>query len=142
MFQSPTSAVGSPTQPGGLPQPREPVELVDVVWVVDLAAVGDVERPDPDAARHGPDGPRLGIDGVAPPRHPGEPDGDLLEADAADDGDAVPLVVADGRDVVAEGLEPHQRQLVLASLGLLDGEHVDLVALQEGLDAVDPERMS
>ena len=51
MFQSPTRAV-SLAQPvaGGVAQPAEPVELVDVVRVVDLAAVGHVERPDPYAA--------------------------------------------------------------------------------------------
>ena len=49
--------------------------------------------------------------------------------DPADDRDAVPLVVADRRDLVAQRLQPHQRQLVLAGLGLLQGEHVDVVAL-------------
>ena len=58
--------------------------------------------------------------------------------DPADDRDAVPLVVADRGDVVAQHGQPHQRQLVLAGLGLLHGEHVDVVALQERLDAVDP----
>ena len=50
---------------------------------------------------------------------------------------AVPLVDAGDGDVVAEGLQAHQRQLVLAGLGLLQREHVDVVALQERLDAVD-----
>ena len=40
-------------------------------------------------------------------------------------------------DVVAECLQAHQRQLVLAGLGLLQREHVDLVSLHERLDAVD-----
>ena len=45
-----------PPRPGRLPQPRHPVELVDVVRVVGLAAVGDVERPHPDAAARRSDG--------------------------------------------------------------------------------------
>ena len=46
--------------------------------------------------------------------------------------------MADRRDLVAQRLQPHQRQLVLAGLGLLQGQHVDVVALEEPLDAVDP----
>ena len=44
---------------------------------------------------------------------------------------------AGGGDVVARGLQAHQRQLVLARLGLLHGEDVDVVPLEEGLDPVD-----
>ncbi len=71
------------------------------------------------------------------PACPSKPTCDVLEPDPADDRDAVPLVRAGGRDVVPQGLEAHQRQLVLAGLGLLQRQHVDVVALQERLDAVD-----
>ena len=40
-------------------------------------------------------------------------------------------------DLVAERLEPVVGELVVARLGLLQGEHVDVAALQQGLDAVD-----
>ncbi len=79
-----------------------------------------------------------GAGGLAPGRLTGEAGLDLGDADTADHGHAVPLVVAGGRDVVAEGGEAHHWELVLARLGLLQREHVDVVALQEGLDPVDP----
>ena len=124
---------------GGVAQPGQPVELVDVVRVVDLAAVGHVERPHAYAAAGRADRPRLGGDRVPEPGHPGE---------AASGRPRCPtrLMIAtpfhwlwptDG-DLVAHRLQPHQRQLVLAGLGLLQGEHVDVVALEERLDAVDP----
>ena len=40
-------------------------------------------------------------------------------------------------DLVAEGLSRSVGELVVLGLGLLDGEHVDVAALQPGLDAVD-----
>ena len=43
----------------------------------------------------------------------------------------------DTADVVPAGLDAHQRQLVLAGLGLLERQHVDVVPVEEGLDAVD-----
>ena len=138
MFQSPTSAVCA-VEPAarGRAQPGQPVELVDVVRVVGLAAVGDVERPDAHPAAGGADRAGLGGRGVAPPGHVGEADLDVLEADARQQRDAVPLVEPGDGDVVAEGLQAHQRQLVLAGLGLLQREHVDVVSLHERLDAVD-----
>jgi hypothetical protein len=70
------------------------------VRVVGLAAVGDVEAPDAYAATGRPEGACLRSDRVAEAGHVREADGDVLEADAADQRDAVPLVVADGGDVV------------------------------------------
>ena len=58
--------------------------------------------------------------GSPQPGMPVEADLDVLEADPADDRHAVPLVDAGDRDVVPEGLQAHQRQLVLAGLGLLE----------------------
>ena len=138
MFQSPTSAVVA-VEPAarGRAQPGQPVELVGVVRVVGLAAVGDVERPDAHPAAGGADRAGLRRHGVAPPGHVGEADLDVLEADARQQRDAVPLVEPGDGDVVAEGLQAHQRQLVLTGLGLLQGEHVDVVSLHERLDAVD-----
>src|SRR3954447_4693916 len=42
------------------------------------------------------------------------------------------------RDLVAHCLQAHHRPLVVARLGLLEGEYVDLLPLHEGLDLVDP----
>ena len=67
-----------------------------------------------------------------------EADLDLLEPDPAQQCDAVPLVEACDRGVVTQGLQAHQRQLVLARLGLLQREHVDVVSLEQRLDPVDP----
>ena len=78
-----------------------------------------------------------GADGVAEAGHALEADLHVLEADPAEDRDAVPLAGAGGGDLVAQRLQAHQRQLVLAGLGLLQGEHVDVVALEQGLDPVD-----
>jgi hypothetical protein len=39
--------------------------------------------------------------------------------------------------LVAEGLEPLERELVLAGLGLLDREDVDIGAFEPGCDAID-----
>ena len=122
----------------GLAEPAQPLELVDVVRVADLAAVGHVQRPQPDPAAGRPDRARLGRRGVTERRHVGEADLDVLEAHPADDRHAVPLVRAGRGDLVAQGLQPHQGQLVEAGLGLLQREHVDVVALQERLDTLDP----
>ena len=124
--------------PGRRLQLGQPVELVEVVGVVDLAAVGHVERPDPQAAARRADRARLDAGGLAPRGLAVEADLDVLETDPAHDRHAVPLVQAGHGDVVAQRLDAHQRQLVLARLGLLQREHVDLVPLQECLDPVDP----
>ena len=123
---------------GGRPELGQPVELVVVVRVVDLAAVGHVQRPDPYAATGRAEGPRLHAGRLAPRRLAGEADLDVLQADAAEHGDAVPLVQARDGGVVPQCLQAHQWQLVLAGLGLLQREHVDLVPLQQRLDPVDP----
>ena len=143
MFQSPVRATGALRVVGepagrGVAQRAEPGQLVVVVRVVELAAVGHVERPHPDPAAGRADRPRLGGHRVAVPGHRREAVLDVLEADPGDDRDAVPLVVPEGRDLVAERLEAHRRPLVVAGLGLLEGEYVDSLPLHEGLDAVDP----
>src|SRR3954452_16242289 len=42
------------------------------------------------------------------------------------------------RNLVAHCLQAHHRPLVVARLGFLEGEYVDLLTLHEGLDLVDP----
>ena len=143
MFQSPVSATccvrvaGEPA--GGRRAERlEPGQLVVEVRVADRPPVGHVERPHPDPVAGRADRARLGGQRVAELGHAREAVLDVLEADPADDRDPVPLVVAERRDVVPQRLEAHRRPLVVAGLGLLEREHVDLVPGQEGLDAVDP----
>src|SRR3954452_20468883 len=46
--------------------------------------------------------------------------------------------MAQRRDLVPHCLQAHHRPLVVARLGLLEGEYVDLPPLHEGLDLVDP----
>ena len=120
-------------------QPRQPLELVDHVRVVERATVGDVERPDPHAAAGGADRPRLRRERVAPVGHPVEPDLDVLEPDPRDRC-ATPFHWLTGRGGPPRSRAPSNRslgELVVLALGLLDGEHVDVAALQPGLDAVD-----
>ena len=84
------------------------------------------------------EGPRLGDAAGRPSAGcPANPTCDVLEPDAGDDGHAVPLDEAVVGHLVAERLEPLDRELLVLALGLLDGEHVDVAALEPGLDAVD-----
>ena len=62
----------------------------------------------------------------------------IVDADPAEDRHAVPLVMSRGGDLIPQGLQPEKWQLVQPGLGLLDGQYVDLLALQERLDPVDP----
>ena len=128
--------VGQPSATGGR-QRVEPAQLVGEVRVVERAAVRDVERPHAYAVAQRADGARLGRDRLAPARHPVEADLHVVETDPRDDGDAVPLAQPVVGDLVAESLEPLERELVGARLGLLDREHVDVAALEPGGDAVD-----
>ena len=142
MFQSPRRAIcasgSSASQlPAGPGQGVEPAQLVAEVRVVERAAVGHVERPHAYAVAEGPDGAGLRCRRLAPAGHAVEADLDVVEADARGDGDAVPLAEAVMGHLVAEGLEPLERELVLAGLGLLDREDVDVTALEPGGDAVD-----
>jgi hypothetical protein len=61
--------------------------------------------------------------------------GELLPAR---DRDTVPLRVPVVGDLVAERGEPLGRELVVLALGLLQGQDVDVAALQPADDAVDP----
>ena len=128
--------VGEPAATGRR-EGLEPAQLVAEVRVVERAAVGHVERPHAYAVAERADGAGLGRRGLTPARHAVEADADVVEADARGDGDAVPLAQAVVGHLVAEGLEAVERELVLAGLGLLDREHVDVGAFEPGGDAVD-----
>ena len=128
--------VGQPATPGD-GERVEPGQLVAEVRVVERTAVGHVERPHAYAVAERPDGAGLGRGGLAPAGHPVEADPDVIEADPRDDRDAVPLVEPVVGHLVAERLEALERELVSARLGLLDGEHVDVAALEPGGDPVD-----
>jgi hypothetical protein len=101
---------GRVVHPGrrGRVQAREPVQLVLVVRVAGLAAVRHVQRPDPHAAAGGADRPGLGLERFTPARGSLEADGDVLDSDPAEDGNAVPLVEPGGGDLVPQRLQPHQ----------------------------------
>ena len=68
---------------------------------------------------------------------PGETDRDVLQADSGHDSHAVPLIESVHRDLVAGGRELQCRELIIAALGLLEQQHVQVVALEQADDAVD-----
>ena len=140
MFQSPTSATSSPAPGVGRRRAAWPASRACSGsggrrscgrWARTATRCGRRPHVAPMALDSTPAGSPQ--DGLAV-----EADLDVLEADPAEHRHAVPLVEAGDRDLVAEGLQAHQRQLVLAGLGLLQGQHVDVVALEQRLDAVDP----
>ena len=107
------------------------LQLVLQVRVGQAAPVRHVQAPHPDAAAGRPERARLGDRRVAPRRAcPGKPSCDVGQPDPGGDRDAVPLRVADVGDLVAERLERVVGELVVAALGLLQGHHVDVAALQ------------
>ena len=130
--------VGGQPAGAGVAQPGQPVQLVGQVRVAELAPVGDVERPDPHATAGRADRAGLGFGRVAPGRHLREADLDVLQPDPGQDGHAVPLRVADVRHLIAQRLEPVGRELVVAGLGLLHRDHVEVTALDPVGDPVDP----
>ena len=103
--------------------------------VADLAAVGDVDAVDAHAAARRRDvaGLRELLDllVLGEPRLAGEARDHVVEADAGNDGHAVPLVEAVVGDPVAELLEARRGELMVAALGLLHGQDVDVVALEQ-----------
>ena len=149
MFQSPISASGSPSccaEPRlrDVRERRQPLELVRVVRVVELAPVRHVEAPEAHAVtdrdghrarleRQGAVGERLAEAG-----HAGEVELHVLEADPARERDAVPLREPVRGDLVARVLEGLQRELGVLALDLLHGEHIDVRPLQPVRDAADP----
>ena len=144
MFQSPISAIcalGSLGEPAGAPcrAARPASRACRAVRIVERAAVGDVQAPDPDAAAGGADGAGL-LDGVLAACRsragPGSRRSTSSRPDPGGDGDAVPLVDAEVRHLVAHALEELPRELLVLALGLLDGQDVAVGALQPGLHPV------
>ena len=120
------------------PEPVEPGELVLVVRIVELAAVGYVQAPHPDPGARRPE--RAGLDhrlGTVP-RLPREGGLDVGQAHPGDDRDAVPLREAEGGDLVPGRLEDPPWELLVLALGLLQREHVRAGAFQEGNGTVCP----
>ena len=143
MFQSPVRAIWASGRSASHRCPRgaqrvEPGDLVVEVRITERTSVGDVERPDLDAVAGSPEGTSFRSRRVAPLRHAVKALPDVGQPDPRGDRHAIPLVVAERRHVVAERLETHHRPLVVASLGLLDRQHVDLVPLDQSLDPTDP----
>jgi hypothetical protein len=119
----------------GAAQRPEPLELVRVVRVVELAAVRHVERPEPQPLDRDPERPRLErqravVERLAEPGHVVEALTHVLDRQARRERDAVPLVRAVGDDVVAGLLELLVRELVGLALDLLHREHVDVGVLE------------
>ncbi len=110
-------------------EPVEPPELVLVVLVVEGAPVGDVRAHHADPAAGGGDqaGLRIRVRPVAEPQH------HVVDADAADDGHAVPPAFAVVDAVVAEGREGHGRERRVSELRLLHAQHVGLALGQPRL---------
>ena len=68
----------------------------------------------------------------------GEPGDHVVEPDAAEDGDAVPLPLSAVGRVVPERGERHRGEVGVGKLGLLETEHVGLGVRQPLLDARHP----
>ena len=111
-------------------QASEPFELVVVVLVVDLSTIRDVQRRNPNAATRCPDGPSFFVlVGTV-----FEVLDHIVEADAAEDGNAIPAPLAVVDAFVAEGGEGVGRKRVLGKFGLLHAHHIGLQALKPFLD--------
>ena len=128
---------------GVLAQRLEPVELVDVVGVLEGTTIGDVEAPDAHAVDGRTDraGFLRSIRALVPLReagHPGEGGLDLGRTRAAGDRDTVPLREAMGFDVEPCLLELFERELLDLALDLLHCQHVDVFTHREVDDPVDP----
>ena len=86
----------------------------------------------------GTEGPRLRREGVAEVRHPVEPDLRRPRARRARSPPRRSTATGRGRPPRSrERSEPVLGELLVLALGLLQGEHVDVLPLQEGLDTVD-----
>src|SRR5690606_8961391 len=120
----------------GLAEPLQPLQLVGVVRVVDLAAVGDVQAPHPHPAAHGAERAGLRLRRVAPAGLSGEADAHVVQPHPGGDRDPVPLRQPVVGDLVAEFGEDLGRELVVPALRLLEGDDVHVAPLQPGGDAL------
>ena len=103
------------------------------------AAIGHIEAPDTHAAagranRAGFED--FGLAGLAEVRLVVEAALHVLKAHAGGDCHAVPLVQPEVRHLVAHELEEVEGEGFVLGLGLLQGEHVDLVLVEPVFDAV------
>jgi len=81
MFQSPINAIAaSGSLSSRVAEPVQPVDLVEHVRVVDVAAVRDVDRPDAHVADGGTQRSRLALDRLSPAGHVLEADLDVVQA--------------------------------------------------------------
>ncbi len=121
-------------------QLRQPLQLVRVVRIGELTAVGDVQAPDADAVAGGADGAGFlrGRD-LRVLVEPGlilEADLHVVETDTGRDRDTVPLAEAHVRDLVPQFAEPLVRELLVLALGFLHRQHVDVGPLEPVQDPV------
>ena len=65
---------------------------------------------------------------------------DLVEANAAEEGNSIPAPGAQGRDLVAEGLDGHRRKCCVRALQLLKRKHIGLSELKPCEQSVKPRR--
>ena len=129
-LKSPSTASGAVRREvgrDGRPQRCQPLQLVGVVVVAGLTAVGHVDRPQPHRPAGRPD--RTGLDR----REPGlvtQPTGDVGETDPGQQRHAVPSAVAVAGDPVSQGLDLGGRERVVGDLGLLQADRVRPGGLQ------------
>ena len=116
-------------------EPAQPVQLVAVVVVVDLAPVGHVAGRHADPAARGPEDPGIRI-GVVPTVGEARPHVD--QPDPGDHGHAVPPALAVVGRVVAQGLEPVVGEGLVGHLRLLEAEDIGADGVHPGLYPVDP----
>ena len=133
-----TGRLGGQLCPDRGPQRREPFELVSVMVMPGLTSVRDVDTPHSDAATGCADGTRLvGALVLGLPR---EAVRDLVEANAAEEGNSIPAPGAQGCDLVAEGLDGHRRKCCVRALQLLKRDHIGLSELKPREQSVKPRR--
>ena len=122
--------VGGRGQP--VAQTVEPQQLAVVELGADLAAVGHVDADHADSAARGRQHPRVALVRVG---ELAEAARDVVDTDARQDGDAVPLALTVVHRVVAEGRERELREALVGELGLLQAQDVGLGVPEPLLDA-------
>ena len=125
---------------GGLaPEDFEPLDLVGHVFVVQGAAVRNVQAPDADAAAGGSYGAGLlgrVLAGFAESRLVHEGALNVVQAHTGGEGHTIPLGDAEVRDLVTHALKEFPGEVLVLALGLLDGQDIAVAALKPGFYAV------
>ena len=122
-----------------LAQRLHPAKLVIHVRVGQAAAVGHVQAPDAHAAAGRADRAGFedfGLAGLAEVRLVIEAALHVFEANSGGDCHAVPLIQAKVRNLVAHEFEEVEGEGLVLGLGLLQGEHVNVVFFEPVFDAV------